>query len=208
MKKVLWFVLPALAMPAFALSACHKDNEAALTSASDSMTSDASSVTPGDGVPALSVDSAASDTADAAPGTDATTYLAKAGAGDLFEIESSRAILKTTQNPQIKSFAEMMIKDHESSTAMLKKAAKSESINAPTPKLTADQQQTLDSIKAAKGADADKIYLGAQREGHGAALSLHKTYAANGNSAALKDAAAKIVPVVQHHITMLDKIGQ
>lgn len=202
MKKLIWLVLPALA-----LSACQKAGDET-SSASTKATSDATSVTPQDGVPTMSVSSAASDNADAAPGNDPATYLAKASAGDLFEIESSRAVLKTTQDPQVKAFAEMMIKDHEASTTLLKKTAKAADIAVSAPTLQPAQQQSLDAIRAAKGKDADKIYLDAQREGHASALMLHKAYAANGNNEGLKAAAAQIVPVVQHHIDMLDKMGK
>lgn len=201
MQKLAWLVLPALA-----LSACQKETDN--TSSSASGVSEASSVTPGDGVPTMSSSSTASADTDATPGKDPGTYLTKAGAGDLFEIESSHAILKTTQNPQVKAFAQMMIKDHEASTALLKKTAKAADIAVAAPKLQPAQQQSLDAIKAAKGQDADKIYLDAQRDGHASALMLHKAYAADGNNEGLKAAAAQIVPVVQQHMTMLDKIGK
>jgi putative membrane protein len=200
MKNLVWLVLPALA-----LSACQKATD---QTASSSSASDASSVTPQDGMPTMSASSNASEEANATPGKDPGTYLAKAGAGDLFEIESSRAILKTTEDPQVKTFAQMMIKDHEASTTLLKKTAKAADIAVAAPQLQPAQQQSLDAIKAAKGKDADKIYLDAQRDGHAAALMLHKTYAADGNNEELKAAAAQIVPVVQQHITMLDKIGK
>lgn len=203
MKKLIWLVLPAVA-----LSACQKSPDVTSEVASSSEAGDASSVTPQDGVPTLSATSASSDDANAMPGNDAATYLAKAGAGDLFEIESSRAILKATQDPQVKAFAQMMIKDHDASSTLLKKTAKAADIAVPAPQLQPAQQQSLDAISAAKGKDADKIYLDAQRDGHAAALVLHKTYAANGNNEGLKAAAAQIVPVVQHHIAMLDKMGK
>jgi putative membrane protein len=204
MRRFPLYTVSALALGAMALSGCNKSSDPAQSAMSDS----AASAAPADGIPTLAASSGDSADANAAPGTDAATYLTKAGAGDLFEIESSRTILKTTQDPKVKSFAQMMVTDHEASTAMLKKAAKSADINVPSPHLTPDQQQTLNSIKAAKGADADKIYVGAQRDGHAAALMLHKTYAANGNVEALKAAATKIAPVVQQHIEMLDKMGQ
>lgn len=206
MTRFHWHAVSALALSTFALSACHKaDEDTQAVTTIDS--ADASSVTPADGMPTLAGSAADSAASQTAPGSDAATYLTKAGAGDLFEIESSRAILKTTQNPQIKNFAQMMIKDHEASTTILRKAARSADLNVPKPQLRPDQQQSLDSIKAAKGEAADKIYLGAQRDGHAAALILHKTYAANGSSEPLKTAAGQIAPVVEQHIAALDKLS-
>lgn len=193
MKTMLWLTLPALA-----LAACHKDADNAQSmSASDTDVTSAQ---------AASLPDADSANADSAAVTDAASYLDKAGAADLFEIESSRALLKTTQAGPIADFAHMMIKDHEASTAMLKKAAKTANITPSSPQLSPDQQHSLDTIRAAKGKDADQAYLEAQRSAHAAALLLHKGYAANGDSEPLKAAAAKIAPVVEHHIDMLNSI--
>ena len=144
---------------------------------------------------------------EAAPApTDATTYLAKAGAGDMFEIESSRAILDKTQNADIKSFAQMMIDDHGKATAKLKSAAQAAKLTAPPPALEPKQQQAVDSIKSADGAAADRAYLDAQKMAHQEALALHQGYAVGGDTAQLKTAAGEIAPVVQSHIEMLAKI--
>lgn len=212
MKTLLWLALPALT-----LAACQKAPDAAQGDASTTLTADSSAsdssasdtVTPASGLPSMAPSPTVSDAQAAAgkPGNDPATYLAKAGAGDLFEEESSRAILKTTQDPQIKSFARMMIADHEQSAAILKKAARVADLNVTPPALRPDQQQSLDAIKAAKGKDADHAYLGAQRDAHAAALNLHRTYAANGDTPQLKAAAARIVPVVEQHIAMLDTLG-
>ena len=189
MKTLTWLALPVLAGCALTLSACKQDAPPAASSA-DIM--DASS----------SADSAAADAV-----VDAATYVAKAGAGDLFEIESSQAILKTTKNAQIKDFAQMMIKAHEESTKKVKAAAKAADLNVAPPKLTAEMSLKLAAIKAAPGDTADKLYLGAQRQGHKDALALHQGYAAGGDTPALKAVAAQIAPIVEQHIAMLDKIG-
>ena len=142
----------------------------------------------------------------AAAPTDAASYLAKAGAGDLFEIESSRAILAKSPGKAVADFADMMVKAHSQSTAKLKAAAKSAGLTDAPPALDADQKTKLDSIKAADGSAAVTAYLAAQRDAHAAALALHQGYAASGDMPALKAAAQEIVPVVQHHIDMLGKL--
>ena len=50
----------------------------------------------------------------------------------------------------------------------------------------------------------DQKYLEQQRQAHSQALDLMKDYAATGSTPALKSAAGDIVPVVQHHIDMLN----
>lgn len=133
-------------------------------------------------------------------------YLAKAGAGDLFEIESSRAILAKTGNAEIKKFAQAMIDAHSESTAKLKAAAADAGITVAAPALDADQQSKLDAIKSASDDAATRSYLTDQRAAHAAALALHQGYARDGTVPTLKTAANEIAAVVQQHIDMLAKL--
>lgn len=193
-KSLIRFTLPAI-LPALALAACQKAPSTADAASSGVVLDDPAAV------------SSSESTTDTAPVTDAKTYLEKAGVGDKFEIESSRAIIKTTKNAEIENFAKMMISAHTDSTEKVKKAAMAAGIKAPEPVLPPELQQKLDAIKAAKGEDADKLYIEAQKEGHQAALALHKSYGAGGDTPQLKVVADNIVPVVRDHITMLNKIS-
>lgn len=138
--------------------------------------------------------------------TDAAGYLAKASASDLFEIESSRAIMDKTDNAEVKKFAQMMIDGHTQSTEKLKTAAQSAGMTVSPPMLEPAQQAQVDRIKSAEGDEAVEAYIAAQREAHDAALALHQGYAQNGDTPALKTAAGEIAPVVQGHIQMLEKL--
>jgi len=146
--------------------------------------------------------------ANAVPAPDTPTYLARAGAGDLFEIESSRAILAKTANADLKKFAQMMIDHHTQSTQTVKKAAADAKLTVAPPKLDPAQQTMLDGIKAGSGPAADQAYLDAQRTAHDQALALHQSYAADGDTPALKAAAVEIAPVVEAHITELVKLSR
>ncbi|HEV7343594.1 MAG: DUF4142 domain-containing protein [Sphingopyxis sp.] len=134
-------------------------------------------------------------------------YVAKAGAGDLWEIESSKVLLVKSKDAKVRAFAEMMIDHHGKSTAKVKAAAASAGVEAPAPKLAPDQQKMLADIQAADTAGIDKIYLDHQKTAHAAALALHQGYAASGDAVALKQAAAEIVPVVEAHRAELGKLA-
>jgi putative membrane protein len=138
--------------------------------------------------------------------SDAPTYLAKAGAGDLFEVESSKAVQAKSANSDVKMFARMMVDAHTRSTQKLKDAAKADGVAVSPPALDPLQQQMLDEIKAAAPDKVDAIYKAHQSKAHGAALALHQGYAAQGDKPALKKAAGEIVPVVRKHISELGKL--
>lgn len=140
----------------------------------------------------------------AAQGTKpADFYVKAAGAGDLYERQSSQLVLETTQNAKVRQFATMMLSDHANSTKMVTDAAMREKLKPMPPKLMPAQEQMIAQLRSAKGAARDTAYLMQQKKAHQTALELHRSYAQSGSSTPLKAAAAKIVPVVQHHIEML-----
>ncbi|WP_461160300.1 DUF4142 domain-containing protein [Sphingobium sp. TomMM35A] len=133
-----------------------------------------------------------------------SAYVAAAGASDLFEQTSSKLVLRTTRDAKVRSFATMMVRDHAKSTGMVKAAAARSGVKAGPPQLTTDQRAKVASLTRATGTARDQLYWQQQKAAHGAALQLHQSYAASGSAAPLKAAAKQIVPVVQHHIEMLD----
>lgn len=138
----------------------------------------------------------------AAPMTPAD-YVAAAGAGDLYERTSSQIVLESTSNPKVRDFATMMLTAHQESTAMVKAAAMKAKVKAAPPKLTPTQTEMVAQLKAESGPARDAAYIAQQKAAHGQALTVQKAYAMEGTAAPLKAAAAKIVPVVEHHIMML-----
>lgn len=133
----------------------------------------------------------------------APMYVAKAGAGDLFETQSSRMVLETSKNPKVRAFATQMISDHAKSTAIIKAAVARSHMHAARPKLEAPQMDMIVALKAANGPKRDSLYLMQQHKAHELALTLHQDYAAHGDKPALTVAAATIVPVVKKHISMM-----
>ena len=133
-------------------------------------------------------------------------YLKAAGAGDMFEKQSSQAVLQTTKNAKVRNFADMMIKDHTTSTAEVKAAAMKSGITPKPPMLSPKQATMLSQLKAAKGTARDTLYVEQQKAAHQEALATHEDYAATGDKPALKMTAGKIVPVVKSHIEMLSSL--
>lgn len=184
-----------LALPLVALAACNKAGDATLNNSNDMAVIDETENV-----------AAVNDMA-SMPANSSADYLAMAGAGDMFEIESSKAVLETTRNAALKDFANMMVKAHTESTAKVKAAANEAGMTVPAPKLNPAQQTMLDEIKSAQGKDRDTVYMRHQATAHAEALNLHRGYASSGDSAPLKKAAGEIAPVVQQHIDALTKIS-
>lgn len=140
--------------------------------------------------------------------TDAATYLAMAAAGDKWEIESSQVLLKKSQRPDVRAFAQMMVDQHQQSTERLKAAAAKVKATMPVPTLAVDQQGMLSEIRTAAAEDVDGVYLRHQRAAHAMALAMHQGYAQNGDTPELRAAASAIAKVVAQHMAELDRIAR
>ena len=122
------------------------------------------------------------------------TYVAKAGAGDLYEKQSSQLVLATSKDPKVRQFATMMIKDHTTSTSEVKAAAMKSGLKPKPPMLEPAQKTMIHQLTAAKGTARDALYEQQQLKAHKMALTLHQDYAANGTAPALKTAAGRDRP--------------
>lgn len=137
----------------------------------------------------------------------ADAYVAGAATGDLYEIESSRLALERSQSAEVKKFAQQMVTDHTATTAALKAALAQSGLSlTPPAALDARRQGMLDNLRAASAADFDRVYLDQQTAAHQEALTLHSSYAEDGDNDALKKLAATTAPKVQHHFDMVKQL--
>jgi putative membrane protein len=136
------------------------------------------------------------------------TYVKKAAMGDLFEIDSSKLALQKSKDAQVRSFAQMMIRDHTASTAKMVSILKKEKADAPSTTLDPDHQAQLDALNAESGASFDTAYVKAQLQGHQDALILHQTYSTSGSDKRLKAFAASTAKVVQMHLDHVQTLAK
>ena len=137
-------------------------------------------------------------TAMTAPG--AMEFVRMAGASDLYEIQSSQAVLQTTQDPDVRRFAQMMVEHHTQTTATVMAAARAADLAPPPPALDARQQAMIQQLQQARGQDRDTLYLRQQVTAHEMALALHTNYATSGDTPQLMAAAGTARPIVARHL--------
>ena len=137
------------------------------------------------------------------PAPNAQDFVNLAAKSDAFEIAAAKLATTNAASPEVKAFAQQMIKAHTDSTAKIKAAAgKSRPAVMPDPALTADQKEDLDELRQKKGAAFDEEYVDGQVDAHEDALALMRSYASGGTHAELKAVAGEIAPVVEGHLKM------
>lgn len=136
-------------------------------------------------------------------------YATMAAASDMFEIESSRLAQEKGQNAQLKEFAQMLITDHERSTRELQAAA--QQAQPPiqvAPQMNGEQQQMIQALRSANGAQFDQTYIQQQVAAHQKALALVQGYAQNGEVPSLKQHATTVSGPIQQHLERAQQLQQ
>lgn len=137
--------------------------------------------------------------------TDAAGFATAVAASDLYEIESSTLAAQKASSAEVKELAGHLKTDHQKSSTQLKAAAAEAGVTV-TPALDAEKQQMLDELKAASGAEFDRLFLVQQRSAHQKALSLLQSYAGGGDNEALKGFAKTSVPIIEGHLAHANRI--
>lgn len=185
---------------ALALAACN-NNEGANDMSTEATVNDAA-------INAALGGNAATDAnmTDAAMPTDAAGFASAVAASDLYEIESATLAAEKGTAAEVKEVAGHIKADHQKSTSDLKAAAQAAKLTV-APQLDAEKQQMLDQLRAASGAEFDRLFLEQQKTAHQKALALLQGYSSGGDNAALKDFAAKGASTVKGHLDHLGSIS-
>ena len=131
----------------------------------------------------------------------AHAYVALASSGDAYEIESGRLALQRSADPRHRSFAQMMVGDHGTTTVQLNAAATAAGLG-PWPGGMLPVHQAM-MRELAASANFDATYHQQQIRAHEMALALHSNYSARGDRAELRTYASMTAPVVQRHLDQM-----
>ena len=135
-----------------------------------------------------------------APDRATMTYVASAGAGDMYEIQSSQIAVRRARDPRVRAFATMLVTDHQRTTQQVLAAARESGMRPGPAMLAPAQRQMIRQLERAGPMQFDRLYLAQQIPAHQQALVLHQRYARTGNAPALRRVASGAVPVVQEHL--------
>ncbi len=159
------------------------------------------------------VSNAAQDAASGAVGAASAATLGRTTQGfvtgaaisDMYEIEAGSMASTMAKNADLKKFGQQMVTYHVRTSEELKTAAPS-GVTVPAA-MDERRQGMIDNLKQA-GDKFDEVYREQQTAAHQEALTLARTYAENGDNAALKAHAAKGAPMIENHLQMVRSMGR
>ena len=131
------------------------------------------------------------------------TYVAQAASIDLFVMRSSELALVRSRSARIRDLAGRMIVAHQGTSAQLSFAGRRLNL-LPSADMLPQHQGMYDELSSS--GDFDAAFVRVQRAAHGAALSLHASFAAGGSSPTLRPVAANAAAVERSHLEMLGRL--
>lgn len=127
---------------------------------------------------------------------DVATFMEKAALGGMMEVDLGKIAQKST-NPEVKAFAEEMIKDHSNANAELKAIAEKDKIILPAA-FPAEDKAHMDMMKTMTGSAFDHHYIDMMVTDHDKTITLFKGAAAS-TSKEVSEFAKKMLPIITGH---------
>jgi putative membrane protein len=146
------------------------------------------------------------------PGPD-TQFLAKAIVSGHGEVELSQVAAQKASQPQVKQFAERMVKDHTAVNDKLTNEAQRHKIKTTgtygTPPLepTKNTQTTKEQLEGLSGDKFDKAYMQRMVRDHEQAVALFQDEAKNGKDTEVRDLANSTLSALQEHLKQAREIA-
>ena len=133
-------------------------------------------------------------------------FIQKAGAGGLEEVQAGKLAEGKAQNPDVKSFAGMLVTDHGASNQELQSLAQQKGVTLSTT-LPHKQQNKID--KMAKAKDFDKTFIHEQGiEDHKDDIKEFEKASKGAKDPDVKAYATKTLPVLQKHLQRAQEISK
>jgi len=139
------------------------------------------------------------------PDTTAKHFLIVASIGNLQEVSSGQLAAKKGKSADVRSFGQMMVKDHGQAEQQLLQLAKSKGITLP-PAATGGIQPDLNLKNA--GGDFDQLYVHAMVSGHRNTVETFQVYATTGKDPQVRAFAQELLPTLKQHLEMVTAIDK
>jgi putative membrane protein len=133
-------------------------------------------------------------------------FAAAAGSGGLAEVAISELGVQKATDPDLKKFSQEMIADHTRMNSELKALASQKGVALP-PAPDVRAQFCHQSLAGLSGQEFDKCYAKAQLVIHMDSAAMFEAEAERGQDPDMKALAAKSLPKIKHHLTMIKPIA-
>jgi putative membrane protein len=129
--------------------------------------------------------------------------LAEGGNG---EVELGQLASERGNDPGVRDFGALMVKDHSAANEQLQTLAATKNLKLPDGSGLRGHAKKLE-LEALRGDAFDKAYISSQIKAHEATVALLQKESAAGADADARAFAGKVLPTVRSHLSMARKLG-
>jgi putative membrane protein len=133
-------------------------------------------------------------------------FLKEAAIGGMAEVQLSK-IAQKSQNPDVKSFADRMVRDHTAANEQLTAVAAGLGVELPKT-LDSEHEKLRERLQTLHGKAFDEQYMHVMVEDHDKAIKLFQQEVRAGHDAELKRFAQKTLPTLEEHQKMALQLAQ
>lgn len=136
------------------------------------------------------------------PDTTAKHFLIVASIKNLQEVSAGEQAVRKAKRPEVRSFGQMMVKDHGEAEQQLLALAKNRKIMLP-PAATGGIKP---DILLADAPDFDSAFVHAMSAGHRNTVQMFENYATTGKDPAVRAWAQQMLPTLKMHLEHINTI--
>ena len=134
------------------------------------------------------------------------TFVTKAAAGGLFEVEVAKLAVDKATDPAVKSFATMLVDQHSAANAELKALAAMRNVKLPD-QVPPDKKQVIDKLRKQSGASFDREFVkevGLKDHQHD--IKMFEDASRDAKDEQLKSWIDKTLPTLKAHLAAAQKL--
>jgi putative membrane protein len=139
------------------------------------------------------------------PDTTAKHFLQIASIGNLQEVSAGQLAVQKAKRTDVRSFGQMMVKDHGEAEQKLMELVKRKKIDL-TQAASGGIQPDLNLKNA--GDKFDEMYVHAMLPGHKNTVEIFENYATTGKDPDVKAYAQQTLPILKEHLAMITAIDK
>lgn len=133
-------------------------------------------------------------------------FIQDAAVGGMFEVKVSQMAEAKASDPAVKSFAQMLVKDHTAANEELKQVAQQKDVELPAA-LPKNKQSDIDKLSRKSGEDFDRSYM---REvglnDHRKDIKMFEKESKSGKDEDTKAFATKTLPTLREHLKAAEQL--
>jgi putative membrane protein len=132
-------------------------------------------------------------------------FVKKAGSSGMAEVELGTLGQMKATNPEVKMFADRLVKDHTKANEDLKAAAREAGIEVPA-KIDAEHQKHVDMFRDYKGENFDRDFMKHMVDSHEKGVKLFTRASTEARNPKLKEFATATLPTLKEHLDLAKKL--